>query len=603
MQKKWKSLSLLLLCSVVLFGQAATVKNRIKNVENGLIPYVPVQGFPAWNIYERMKHYKVPGVSIAVVNNFKLEWAKGYGLADTLKKTPVTPQTMFSAGSISKLVMAAAAFQLIQEQKISLDDPINACLKSWKIPENDYTRQTPITLRMLLSHTAGTSQTSYFGFTPDKKNLPTILDILSGQPNAESRGVVVNSEPKKEFRYSGGGSMIAQMALMDVSSERFEALCDRILFQPLGMFQSTFAQPLPGKFQAQAAWGYSYASWYEGMPYVYPQQAAAGLYATPSDLASFLIEIQQALRGKGKVLSQASVQTMITPVAKVSEGGFREEMGVGPFLLQRIDNQDPQGRYFEFTGVNAGFVAYLIGNITEGYGAVIMLNTGDDFNGLGKEIRRAIAQTYGWHNFLPSAIQPKKWTKAELERVVGRYRLGPDEVMSFQREGDHLIQVINSGSPIPCFPIAVDSIVLTDFNIKAHFRFDAQGRAITFQSAYQPNAIPRMVEDEFTPTELINTQRLPEAQALLRTQQLNVYQITYKIYELLNRKPVGNFAAAKMLLELAEEQHPKSAIVFARWGDYYLKMQDRAAAIRAYERANQLDPSDEGVLKVLGRLK
>ncbi len=603
MQKKLKALSLLLLCSVVLLGQSTSVKNRIKSVENGLIPYVPVQGFPAWNIYERMKHYKVPGVSIAVVNNFKVEWAKGYGLADTLKKTPVTPQTMFSAGSISKLVMAAATFQLIQEQKIGLDEPVNQYLKSWKVPENDYTRQTPVTLRMLLSHTAGTSQTSYFGFTPDKKNLPSILDILSGQPNAESRGVVVNSEPKKEFRYSGGGSMIAQMALMDVSGERFEVLCDRVLFKPLGMSQSTFAQPLPGKFQAQAAWGYSYASWYEGMPYVYPQQAAAGLYATPSDLASFLIEIQQALRGQGKVLSQASAQTMVTPVAKVSEGGFREEIGVGPFLLQRIDNQDAQGRYFEFTGVNAGFVAYLIGNITEGYGAVIMLNTGDDFNGLGKEIRRAIAQTYGWHNFLPSSIQPKKWTKAELERVVGRYRLGPDEVMSFRREGDHLIQVINEGLPIPCFPIAKDSIVLTDFNIKAHFRFDAQGKAISFQSAYQPNAIPRMAEDEFTPTELINAQRLPEAKVLFRTQQLNVYQITYKIYELLNRKPVGNFAAAKMLLELAEEQHPQSAIVFARWGDYHLKMQDRAAAILAYERANQLDPSDEGVVKVLRGLK
>lgn len=603
MQKKLKILSLLLLCSVLLFGQTNSLKNRIKSVENGLIPYVPVQGFPAWNIYERMKHYKVPGVSIAVVNNFKLEWAKGYGLADTLKKTPVTPQTMFSAGSISKLVMAAAAFQLIQEQKISLDDPINQYLKSWKIPENDYTRQTPITLRMLLSHTAGTSQTSYFGFTPNKKNLPSILDILSGQPNAESRGVVVNSEPKKEFRYSGGGSMVAQLALMDVSGEGFEALCDRILFQPLGMSRSTFAQPLPDKFQAQAAWGYSYAPWYEGMPYVYPQQAAAGLYATPSDLASFLIEIQQALRGQGKVLNQSSAQTMVTPVAKVSEGGFREEIGVGPFLLQRIDNQDAQGRYFEFTGVNAGFVAYLIGNITEGYGAVIMLNTGDDFNGLGKEIRRAIAQTYGWHNFLPSAIQPKKWTKVELERVVGRYRLGPDEVMSFKREGDHLIQVINEGLPIPCFPIAKDSIVLTDFNIKAHFRFDAQGRAMSFQSAYQPNAIPCMAEDEFTPTELINAQRLPEAKALFRTQQLNVYQITYKIYELLNRKPVGNFAAAKMLLELAEEQHQQSAIVFARWGDYHLKMQDRAAAIRAYERANQLDPSDEGVVKVLRGLK
>lgn len=182
MQKKLKTLSLLLLCSVVLFGQGTSVKNRIKSVENGLIPYVPVQGFPAWNIYERMKHYKVPGVSIAVVNNFKVEWAKGYGLADTLKKTPVTPQTMFSAGSISKLVMAAAAFQLIEEQKMSLDEPINQYLKSWKIPENDYTRQTPITLRMLLSHTAGTSQTSYFGFTPDKKICPAFSTFYLASP-------------------------------------------------------------------------------------------------------------------------------------------------------------------------------------------------------------------------------------------------------------------------------------------------------------------------------------------------------------------------------------------------------------------------------------
>ncbi|MDX2071002.1 MAG: hypothetical protein SFV55_21410 [Haliscomenobacter sp.] len=94
-----------------------------------------------------------------------------------------------------------------------------------------------------------------------------------------------------------------------------------------------------------------------------------------------------------------------------------------------------------------------------------------------------------------------------------------------------------------------------------------------------------------------------KAPTLIRTQYLKVYQITYKIYGLLNRKPVGSFPAAKMLLELAEEQHPQSAIVFAHWGDYFLKMQDRAAAIRAYERADQLDPSDEGVVKVLRGVK
>ena len=129
-----------------------------------------------------MKYYKAPGVSIAVIKDFKVDWARGYGLADTTKNIPVTTETMFSAGSISKFVAAATAFSLVQEGKLDLDAPINNYLTSWKISENDFTRKTPITLRMLLSHTAGTSQSSYFGFTPDKKSLPTIVEILAGSP-------------------------------------------------------------------------------------------------------------------------------------------------------------------------------------------------------------------------------------------------------------------------------------------------------------------------------------------------------------------------------------------------------------------------------------
>ena len=203
----------LLLFSNQTFPQKSASVKRAKEVENNLIPFVPVKGFKSWNIVERMKYYNVQGVSIAVIKDFKVDWAKGYGLADTGKNMPVTTSTMFSAGSISKFVAAATAFSLVQDGKMELDAPINNYLTSWKITENDFTKQTPVTLRMLLSHTAGTSQSSYFGFTPDIKPLPTIVEILSGSASSESRPVVVNSEPKKEFRYSGGGSIVAQLAI------------------------------------------------------------------------------------------------------------------------------------------------------------------------------------------------------------------------------------------------------------------------------------------------------------------------------------------------------------------------------------------------------
>ena len=181
-------------------AQSKSLSERINAVENGLIPFVPVKDFKSWTINERMKFYNVNGVSIAVIKNYKIDWARGYGLADTLKKEKVTTQTMFSAGSISKLVMAIGALKLVQDNKLHLDLPINNYLKSWKVKENQWSKTKPVTLRMLLSHTSGTSQAYYFGFTPDKKRFPTIVEILNGEPISESRGVVVNSEPGKEFR-------------------------------------------------------------------------------------------------------------------------------------------------------------------------------------------------------------------------------------------------------------------------------------------------------------------------------------------------------------------------------------------------------------------
>ena len=598
-----RPITLLLLTLFVgqVFAQNKSLPDRIKEVENNLIPFVPVKGFKGWNILDRMKYYKVQGVSIAVIQDYKIDWAKGYGLADTAKNIAVTTETMFSAGSISKFLLAVTALKMVEHGQIELEKPINNYLTSWKITENDFTKKTPITLRMLLSHSAGTSQSSYFGFTPTQP-LPTIVEILSGAKISETRPVVVNSEPNKEFRYSGGGSIIAQLALMDVSKKSFSDLTQALIFNKLEMRNSTFEQPVPAKFTKQCSWAYSSASWFKGMPYVYPQQAAAGLYTTPTDLAKFFIDVQKSYISKGKVLSQSITKLMLTPQQNVSDGSYKEQIGIGPFLIQRTDNKDPKGVYFEFTGVNAGFLAYGIASVTNGNGVIIMLNSGDDVNGLGKEIRRAVAKAYNWTNFLPTEIQPISLTDTDLDKFVGRYRMATDEVLYLRKEKDYLVENINDGNDIYCFPITKDTIVFTDYNIKAGFKMNEKGEVISLQNIYQEKPMPKMKDDEFSPSEYLKMKKYDEAKEAFAAMKMNEYQITYLAYNLMHKNPL-DMDAVKTILDVAIEQHPNASIVYSRLGDYYLKTNDKPNAIKSYQKALELDPTDQQTIDILNDLK
>ena len=579
-----------------------TIAARIRQVENSLLPYVPVEGLAGWNLAARMKYHRVPGLSIAVIRNYQIEWVKAYGWADTTARTPATPATLFSAGSISKLATAAAALVLVQQGRLNLEAPINTYLKSWQLAENDFTRQKPVNLRLLLSHQAGTSQSAYFGFVPGKGPLPSVVDILSGQPQAETRPVVVNRLPGTGFQYSGGGYLVAQLAMMDATGRAFAPLTDKLLFRPLKMRGATFAQPLPPALAARAAWAYSENSWFKGMPYVYPQQAPAGLYATPTDLARLLIEVQQAYRGRGRVLTQASARAMITPQAEVSNGTYREQMGLGAFLLQRADKTDEASRYFEHTGVNAGFLAYAIGSVTGGNGVVIMMNNNNGADELGKELRRAVAMVYGWPYFLPPLVRPVATPARDLDGYAGRYRRGPDEVLTLERQGDHLVETINAGNGILTYPVGRDTVAFTDFPFRGTFEQNAAGQITGLRmlglGAVAPMA--RLRPEERLPGEWLRAGRVPEAVAGYRAMKLNEYQLTYLAYELLNSRP-ANLPAAEGLLTLAQEQFPQSAIVYARWGDLHARRGDKLAARQAYETALHLNPDDKELKeKLLG---
>lgn len=326
MKSRLGSVCLLLILSIQPFSHAraqtppsdktSSLQESISRVENSLLPAVLIKGEPVstMNLAERMKHYNVKGVSVAVINDGRIEWAKAYGVRDADANLPVTVDTIFQAGSVSKPVAAMAALKLVQDGKLSLDADVNLKLVSWKMPENEFTTGQKVTLRGLLSHSAGTSIWGFGGYPADSKSLPTIPQILDGSAPANTKPVRVVERPGTKWSYSGGGFTVMQLLLTDVSKKPFPELMDEIVLKKLDMKHSTYQQLLPPDLLAHAAIAYGPQG--QGPPFkwfIHPEMAAAGLWTTPSDLARFAIELQQAYAGKSKkILSREMVKQMLT---------------------------------------------------------------------------------------------------------------------------------------------------------------------------------------------------------------------------------------------------------------------------------------------------
>ena len=349
-------------------------------------PQVPDrQGLDAYTIEELMERFSVPGVSVAVIHDFAIHWAKGYGVADVETGAHVDPKTLFQAASISKPVAAMATLAAVEQGKFGLDEDINTILQSWQVPANEFTRDQPVTPRGLLSHTSGTGDGFGFpGYVPGEST-PTLEQILAGQPPSNVGAVLIVRTPLTAFHYSGGGVTMMQQALMDALERPFEDILARSVLSPTGMIDSTFEQPLPPMRDKNAARAHSRRG--EGMGpkwHVYPELAAAGLWTTPSDLARFTIDVQRAVWGDhDRVLSPAMAQLMVTPV------------GAGDFGLGFTVTKRGQGWYFGHGGSNWGFRAQLIAHKLKGYGVVIMTN-GDQGGAIAQELIARVERAYGW---------------------------------------------------------------------------------------------------------------------------------------------------------------------------------------------------------------
>ena len=318
-----KRITFIAVISAIALGAAAP--DHVTSVENGLLPAVVLKGRPVphYKIADRMKALHVHGASVAVINNYEIEWAKGYGYADVESKRPVDRATLFQAGSISKPVAAVAAMKLVEEGKLRLDDNINSFLKSWKVPDNAFTTEKKVTLRRIMSHSAGLTVHGFPGYAAGEP-LPTIPQVLDGVKPANTPAVRVNGEPGTIWRYSGGGYTIMQLAMTDVTEKTFPALMTELVLSEAGMNESTYQNPLPSKLSGTAASGYLRdGTAVAGRYHTYPEMAAAGLWTTPSDLARFGIEMQKSREGRSnKILKKTTVEEMLHEQKKPYGLGF-----------------------------------------------------------------------------------------------------------------------------------------------------------------------------------------------------------------------------------------------------------------------------------------
>jgi CubicO group peptidase (beta-lactamase class C family) len=389
----------------------ANVAERIQRVENGLLPAIIIKGqTTAMKLAERMAHYKVPGLSVAVINDGKIEWARGYGVVEKDGDKSVTADTLFLAGSISKPVAALVALRLVEQGKLNLDEDVNLKLKTWKAPENEFTKEKKVTLRGLLSHSAGLTVHGFPGYAVDAP-MPTLVQILNGEKPANTPAIRVDIEPGSRWRYSGGGYIVMQQLLMDVTGKSFPELTRELVLEPAGMRQSTYENPLPKSLEASAATAHGPSGdKVKGRWAIYPEMAAAGLWTTPSDLARYIIEVQRALAGQSKILSREMARQMVT----VQKGNH----GLGPAL----NNAGKESARFDHGGTDLGFEGVFMAYCNRGQGVVVMMNT-NRTRPLALELIRAIAREYNWPDFQPQERVLAKVDPAIYQKYAGLYEL------------------------------------------------------------------------------------------------------------------------------------------------------------------------------------
>jgi CubicO group peptidase (beta-lactamase class C family) len=445
----------------------ATLDAEIHAVENGLLPAIIVSGnaHPARTLSEEMRRRHIPAVSIAVIHNGAIRWSHAWGTVNPKGGGPApTPDTLFQAASISKSVSAMGALHLVQEGKLSLDAPVQTELKSWTLPQNNFTAQHPVTLRELLTNTAGMNVSGFEGYASTEP-VPTLHQVLDGVKPANNEPIRVVAVPGQAWSYSGGGFTVAQQMMIDASGEPFPQIMQSAVLGPIGMRHSTFEQPLaPGRMKQVALPANDQGKLIPGGPHVYPEMAAAGLWTTASDLALWVIEMQRSLQGKANhVLSPEMTRLMLTAVK--NNYGMAVMMGKEAGLLS-----------FSHTGANEGYRNVYIGYET-GDGVVI-LTSGDDGSALYPWILRSIATVYKWPAWKAKERTPISLPESALSAFTGKFTAPQLGQIEINLVNGHLQAKLPHFGSSALFASSRDTFFADESGAEIHFDSSVSGKIL-----------------------------------------------------------------------------------------------------------------------------
>jgi CubicO group peptidase (beta-lactamase class C family) len=424
-------------------------------------------------ISAEMKKRQIPGLSIAIIEGGKIVKAQGYGVTELGGKTAVTAATLFQAGSISKPVAALGALLLVEQGKLALDEDVNRKLLAWKVPENAFTAEKKVTLRGLLSHSAGLTVHGFAGYAIDEP-APTVGQILNGEKPANSRPVRVDILPGSTMRYSGGGYTVMQQLMDDVTGKPFAEFMRDAVLLPMGMQSSSYLQPPPpDRARANASGYYADRRAVQGRWHIYPEMAAAGLWTNPSDLARFAIGVQRSLAGSANPVISAGLARQW-----LSE----QKPGVGLGLFLKGVGKEQQ---FSHGGRDEGFDSLLVATSESGQGAVIMINANDNSR-MKDRIVAAIASEYKW----PGAQQTAAANDTTLvpvdakvlESYGGRYEIGNNMMTAFMPGQGRLISLTDGLPDEEFFPTGPRSFFSASRKMALTFEVNEQG-AVTAVAA------------------------------------------------------------------------------------------------------------------------
>ncbi|MBI9015375.1 MAG: serine hydrolase [Clostridiales bacterium] len=558
---------------------------KIDYIEKNLQMENVVKGDRLKSLEQMMKETNTTALTVAVIEECELKWCKGYGITDKVSNNKVNTKTLFQAASISKAITALAVMTLVEDKKLDLDTDVNEYLTSWKLPQNDYTKYAPVTLRNLLSHTAGINVSGFLGYNMTDC-IPSIIEVLNGSPNSNSMKVKVDIKPNTQYLYSGGGISIVQQVLVDQMNLPFEELMKLLVLTPLDM-ESSFFQCTPLSETKNIAVGHDVnGKQLPGKYHVYPEMAAAGLWTTIEDLAKYVVEVQKSLKNKSnKILSKRFMELMVTPV-------LNGEYNLGLTNFKVIDEV-----LVGHTGSNVGYKSSMMFHKDDGYGLVVMTNS--DLGGKIKmPLLRSVAAANNWGTILRPVLEVEEITDEVLSLFCHKFRVSLDESLIISECENKLF----------CKLFNEDQCELT---FVGNYTFINSKRDILIKYSQISNQyfmngkeIIAMSNDDHLPLDFVEKKDVKQAVELykdiMRKNEKYKSSLERRLgYFGLEARDRGEYDIAIVILNIVVNLFPESLISWFILGEIYFEDEKYDLSIQAMENTLKLNPKNVKAKKLI----